>query len=54
MRINYTIKKKRKGDQNFFVNDLSKIKKITNWKPSNNLNDGLDKFIYWIKKNERI
>ena len=54
VRINYTIKKKRKGDQNFFVNDLSKIKKITNWKPSNNLNDGLDKFIYWIKKNERI
>ena len=30
-KINFSFKKERFGDQKFFVNNLSKIKKMTGW-----------------------
>lgn len=54
MQIEVNFKKERKGDQKYFVNDLQKIKNKLGWKPKYNLNQGLEYFITWIKKNERI
>ena len=48
-KIAYSFKKVRFGDQNFFVNDLSKIKKMTGWYPKVSVNVGLNKYIDWIK-----
>jgi CDP-paratose 2-epimerase len=48
-KINYSFNKTRFGDQKFFVNNLSKIKKMTGWYPKVSVNNGLNKYIYWIK-----
>ena len=48
-KINFSFKKERFGDQKFFVNNLSKIKKMTGWHPKVSVNDGLKKYINWIK-----
>ena len=48
-KINFSFKKERFGDQKFFVNNLSKIKKMTGWYPKVSVNDGLKKYINWIK-----
>ena len=48
-KINYSFSKVRFGDQKFFVNNLSKIKKMTGWYPKVSVNNGLNKYIYWIK-----
>jgi CDP-paratose 2-epimerase len=48
-KINYSFNKERFGDQKFFVNNLSKIKKMTGWYPKISANSGLDKYIEWIK-----
>ena len=50
-KIKYTLKKSRVGDQNYFVNDLGKIKKKLNWLPMINVENGLINFNKWIKKN---
>ena len=47
-KINFSFKKERFGDQKFFVNNLSKIKKMTGWYPKVSVNNGLNKYIYWI------
>ena len=52
-KINYSFNKERFGDQKFFVNNLSKIKKMTGWYPKVSTNNGLDKYIDWIKSNEK-
>ena len=48
-KIKYSFKKVRFGDQKFFVNNLSKIRKMTGWYPMVSVNDGLEKYIDWIK-----
>tara|TARA_B100000795_G_C22798971_1_gene440816 strand:+ start:2235 stop:3242 length:1008 start_codon:yes stop_codon:yes gene_type:complete len=48
-KIIFSFKKERFGDQKFFVNNLSKIKKMTGWHPKVSVNDGLKKYINWIK-----
>tara|TARA_B110000027_G_scaffold128824_1_gene149647 strand:+ start:2269 stop:3276 length:1008 start_codon:yes stop_codon:yes gene_type:complete len=52
-KINYSFNKERFGDQKFFVNNLSKIKKMTGWYPKVSTNNGLDKYIDWIKSTEK-
>ena len=34
--------------------DCSKLKKITNWKPKNRIDEGLKKLIEWLKKDNNI
>jgi CDP-paratose 2-epimerase len=48
-KIYYSFNNERFGDQKFFVNDLSKVKKITGWYPKISMNGGLDRYIEWIK-----
>ena len=45
------ILKERIGDQKFFVNNLSKIKKAVNWQPKVNVNKGINLFYTWIVNN---
>ena len=51
-KIKYTLNKERFGDQKYFVNDLSKIKKFTGWKPKISVNKGLSMYFDWITKNQ--
>ncbi|MDP3988037.1 MAG: SDR family NAD(P)-dependent oxidoreductase [Candidatus Levybacteria bacterium] len=43
-------KKARPGDQRHMRADVSKLKKMANWKPKYNLEEGLKKTIEWAKK----
>ena len=49
--IKYSLKKTRIGDQNYFVNDLSKIKKKLKWFPIVTVDKGLINFSNWIQNN---
>ena len=49
IKIKYSLKKTRIGDQNYFVNDLSKIKRQLNWAPKVSINKGLINFSNWIR-----
>lgn len=55
-KLNKNIKlsflKERFGDQKYFVNNLSKVTKLTGWKPKVNINDGINSYIEWIKSNK--
>ena len=51
-KINYTIYKERFGDQKYFVNDLSKINKMTGWKPKISIDEGLSMYFDWINNNQ--
>ena len=42
--------KERTGDQKYFVNDLTKIKKLTGWRPEVTYTKGINIFNNWIKK----
>ncbi len=42
--------KERVGDQKYFVNNLNKIKKFTNWKPNVSSLTGIRLFNNWVKK----
>ena len=50
-KINYSFYNERVGDQKYFVNDLSKIKKITGWHPEVSIDKGISNYIDWIEKN---
>ena len=52
-KIDYSFFKERFGDQKFFVNDLSKIKRMTGWYPKISANSGLDRYIKWIKLKQK-
>lgn len=39
----------RESDQKIFVADISKIKKLTNWTPAVNKEDGISKMISWVE-----
>jgi CDP-paratose 2-epimerase len=49
--INLSFLKPRFGDQKYFVNDLTKIKKLTGWSPKIDINKGLSLFVNWIINN---
>ncbi len=42
---------RRTSDQDFFVADISKAKKIIKWEPKVNLEDGLNQMINWVNSN---
>jgi CDP-paratose 2-epimerase len=50
-KTNLKYSKERIGDQKFFVNNLSKIKKAVNWQPKVNVNKGINLFYTWIVNN---
>jgi|TARA_B110000037_G_C17076384_1_gene488040 CDP-paratose 2-epimerase len=52
-KIDYSFFKERFGDQKFFVNDLSKVKRMTGWYPKISANSGLDRYIEWIKLKQK-
>jgi CDP-paratose 2-epimerase len=39
---------RRLGDQNYFVSDNTKIKKVLGWKPETSFNSGLDYLLAWF------
>ena len=47
-KIKYKIKKKRIGDQKYFVNDLTKVRKNLFWKPKVSTKEGIKLFQDWI------
>ena len=47
--IKYTNLPRRKSDQDFFVADIQKAKKLLDWTPKVNLREGLEKMISWSK-----
>lgn len=51
-KMNYTFHKERFGDQKYFVSDLSKIIKMTGWKPKILIDRGISKYFDWINKNQ--
>jgi len=48
----YSFKKERHGDQKYFVNNISKIKKFTGWKPLVNKKQGIKKYYDWIMERD--
>jgi len=50
-KIKYTLRKKRIGDQKYFVNDLTKVKKNLSWEPKVSSKTGIKLFQDWILKN---
>ncbi|MBD1157684.1 UDP-glucose 4-epimerase GalE [Pelagibacterales bacterium SAG-MED17] len=50
LNIRYKITKKRKGDNDYLVSNISKIKKILRFKPTNNIHSILDTAINYYKK----
>lgn len=41
--------KRRKSDQCVYITDISKAKKILNWKPEISMNEGLHQIIFWAR-----
>tara|TARA_X000000368_G_scaffold418909_1_gene420660 strand:- start:1102 stop:2115 length:1014 start_codon:yes stop_codon:yes gene_type:complete len=46
----YKFKKRRSGDQNYFVSNNHKITKLTGWKPTTKIEIGLNNLYEWITK----
>ena len=50
LNIRYKITKRRKGDSDYLVSNISKIKKILRFRPTNNIHSILDTAINYYKK----
>ena len=50
LNVKYKITKRRKGDNDYLVSNISKIKKILKFKPTNNIHSILDTAINYYKK----
>ena len=50
-RLSYLQTPRRASDQDFFVADISKAKKLINWKPQISVSYGLDLMLEWTEKN---
>ena len=50
LNIKYKITKRRKGDNDYLVSNISKIKKILRFRPTNNIHSILDTAINYYKK----
>ena len=50
LNIRYKITKRRKGDSDYLVSNISKIKKILRFRPANNIHSILDTAINYYKK----
>lgn len=53
-QVKIEFKKKRLGDQDFYISNNNKLKTIIGWYPKIGIEDGLSQLIYWIKENKRI
>lgn len=53
-KINFNYSEERIGDQKAYVSDISKINKLTGWKPKVNIENGFKKMVDWIKKNNKV
>lgn len=51
---NWNVYPSRDFDTNIWVADISKAKKLLNWRPRHNLEQGLKKTINWFKKNQYL
>ncbi len=54
VRIKFGAYPTRAFDTHFWVADITKIKKILQWKPKYKLQDGLKKTILWFKNHEEV
>ena len=50
----YTNKLRWKNEPSKWIADISKAKKLFNWQPKNDINQGLRKTIEWFKENMRL
>ncbi|UCD83571.1 MAG: SDR family NAD(P)-dependent oxidoreductase [Deltaproteobacteria bacterium] len=53
-KINYSYRESRHSDQLVYISDISRIEKHLGWKPKVDLNEGLNRLITWLKKQERL
>jgi len=44
----------RPGDQKIYISNISKIEKLTNWKPLIDPKTGVDKLIKWCQNNNQL
>ncbi len=50
-KLDVSFNKQRPGDQNVYISDITKAKKLLDWKPTVNNEQGLSKLINWTKEN---
>ena len=50
-RLSYLQTPRRASDQDFFVADISKAKKLLTWQPQVSVSSGLDLMLEWTEKN---
>lgn len=53
-KINFIFDEWRPGDQKIYISDIRKAKNDFGWDPEFSLNDGFEKMLGWIKKNEQL
>lgn len=44
----------RASDQKVYVSDISKAKKLLNWSPKVNFNEGIKSLVNWVQKNKEL
>ena len=49
-KFNLQMNEWRKGDQKYYVSDISKISQTFNWKPSTTKSDGVMKYLKWMQE----
>ena len=53
LKLKYTFRSERKGDQKIFISDNSKISKFFNWSPKVSPIKGTRILINWVIKNKK-
>ena len=53
IKINYSYKKERDGDQKLYISDISRAKKLINWSPNIEKTTGINRLISWVIKEKK-
>lgn len=53
-KINYSYGEARHGDQLVYISNINKIDKYLEWKPKVNFQEGLERLIKWLKKQDKL
>lgn len=53
-KISYNFSPKRPGDQDIYVTNINKAKRLLNWKPKMDLEDGIKILIAWVNDNLQL
>lgn len=53
-KISYDFSPKRPGDQDIYISNINKAKRLLNWNPRINLEDGLKILIAWVNDNLQL